>query len=105
MEGHLQKKGRFRWQKRYFVLRGHYMTYFKTEQDAGNDKQQPQASVDLYALDAADDKFPEAKDGFEFLLQSIEGGFGTYQLKADTEEERDQWVGAIRAHAEHGGTA
>ena len=72
------------------VVRGHYLTYYKTEAEQTQGKP-PQASIDLNGLQSS-----TAGKAGEFELV---GEFGVYQLKADNPEMGQLWLEAVKRHS------
>ena len=72
------------------VVRGHYLTYYKTEAEQAQGKP-PQASIDLNGLQSS-----TAGNAGEFELV---GEFGVYQLKAENPEMRQLWLEAVKRHS------
>ncbi|XP_064393491.1 rho GTPase-activating protein 24-like isoform X2 [Halichondria panicea] len=98
--GWLSKRGGriHTWHKRWFVLTGDLMFYYKTPQD-----NRPTGTIPLAGnkiIRHPDD--PKQQQGFKFEIQSgsagqvITGNHNTYVISADSAELADEWVAAIR---------
>lgn len=106
-----------KWQRRYFVLHGHYVKYYQPKTDADAKAGvlgEVKAAYDLYDLNKKKDiRKIAAMDGFEMLISFLHAdtsqgaepskefpkageSFETvYQIKADTEEQADEWIAKI----------
>jgi len=107
--GWLSKRGGriHTWHKRWFVLTGDLLFYYKTPQDT-----RPTGTIPLAGnkvIRHPDD--PRQPTSFKFEIvsgsdrQGITSTHETYLITADTADEADQWVAAIRRvmHEPYGG--
>lgn len=101
MQGFLYKKGKGgnKMQKRLFVMRGEYIMYYKDSHDMSK----PAGSVYIITLnkvsmldDVTTAKYAGSKSyKFGFEMHSAEQN-RVYFVVAETEEERKQWINAIK---------
>ena len=90
--GYLMKKGKMRWQKRFFVMSGHYLTYCEKEAHA-SDPSKRLGCIDLDGLTTV------ASDGSSPTALLIEGaGFKRTVLKAEDTLAYKTWVAALKGH-------
>jgi hypothetical protein len=95
-EGTLQKKGKLRWQSRWFSAAGHYIRYWDTQEEAGDDAKLL-AAIDVNQIDIDDPN----EEGV-FKLRSWEEINGKRKdgkdilLKASTPLLAVEWVTALR---------
>jgi MOB kinase activator 1 len=90
MEGYLEKLSSGlvkRWQKRYFVMTGHYLNYSENEQDAqtGNGVK---SSIDLVSATSVE----VSEKITEFTLNL---GAESFRFKAEGEDEAERWVASL----------
>eukprot|EP00164_Ancoracysta_twista_P004323 GFYU01005826.1.p2 GENE.GFYU01005826.1~~GFYU01005826.1.p2 ORF type:complete len:181 (-),score=49.68 GFYU01005826.1:534-1076(-) len=91
MVGYLQKRNpQFVWQKRYFVLKGTLLRYYKEELDV--DRGMPEKGlIDFaYVTDVAVSQYQTKKNGIEITCMGR-----AYKLHADSQLDRAKWLEAI----------
>jgi len=100
-EGWLHKSGAVSssWSRRFMVLKGNLMFYFHAPQ---NDRPIGAIPMEGCVVITPDDnarsfttKAFKSNDGFEFEIQHHDGR-GNVRFQAATEEERNEWVSALR---------
>lgn len=104
MTGWLRKRGggtstlgRRTWRSRFFVLEGAYLYYYKTQAEFANHKDAVRAKpVDLPGHSVA---IVTDSEEYEFEIVPLPGSglVRTWCLRAASEEERQAWVGALKA--------
>ena len=85
------------WQKRYFVLGGGELKYFKTEKAASLSNAESLKAIPISQIFGASTN-PKHSDTFMLDL----GNDRKVKLQAGSEHERDQWVTAIEAAKRRG---
>lgn len=92
LEGYLRKKGNhlysYRFKKKYFYLDDRSLRF-------GDKKDEPTASVDLATGNVEVAVSSQYRTQFKVIFPH-KGHFEKLRLKADSEAERDEWVGALR---------
>jgi cortexillin 1/2 len=89
-QGWLTKKGQrnHTWKKRWFVLRGDVLSYYKSDEDGAEAK----GSISLSSCSVGPEK-PEA-DARQWLLKIVVDG-RKLVLDAETKKERDRWLSVL----------
>jgi hypothetical protein len=86
------------WQRRYFVLGGGELKYFKSEKAASLSNAESLKAIPISQIFGA---YPNPKHTEMFLVDL--GNDRKVKLQAGTERERDAWVAAIDAARRRGG--
>ena len=87
-EGHLTKQSAWlkEWRKRYFVLKANQLHFMKTPTS------NPHGTIDL--KECLTVKSAEEKTGKRHCFE-VATPDATYFMYADTEKQKDEWIGAI----------
>jgi hypothetical protein len=91
-QGYLKKKSSGvikRWQKRYFVIKGHYMSYYDNPQNLT--EKDIKGTIDLHGLQAVG--LTSVKGEIQLIIDSE-----TTMLHADTPDEAQKWVDVLQDH-------
>jgi len=90
-KGWLEKKGPKDWRKRWFVLRGASLSYFRNETDP-----EEAGSISLEGCEVGVEK--NAKEEGKFPLKIVVGGRKLI-LQAESEDDRTDWIKVLNATA------
>ena len=106
--GWLQKKGgqsRRNWKRRYFVLRGNRLLYFKKQVDADAlALPKPKGAIPIYGIVAEEYDQHHSRPWIVSLAKADEEGepifndeSRVYYLDAGSESEQQQWISCIQS--------
>ena len=109
-EGWLTKQGgrRKNWKRRYFILTGGCLYYFKNKEDSEPCGIVPLTSLSVREVPNKKNFCFEIYNPFDGTIKAcktapdgtvVEGRHSVYLISAATAEERDVWIDAIRASA------
>ena len=82
----LGQSGLKRWQRRYFMIKSHFLLYWDNVNSAADaDRLHPKATVDL-------DGIKEVKTASNLGIYITGNGFGHYELRAEHPDDHKLWL-------------